>query len=177
MGKRHLALVGLMGAGKSSVGARCAVLLDRPLVDTDELVESTTRLTIVEIFEQHGEDRFRALERTAVADACASPVPAVIACGGGAVLDPANRKALAGAAFVVWLRASADALAARAGSGSTRPLLAAGDARATLARLAHLREPAYEAVADVTLDTDDGTADDVAREVVAAWRASGGDAP
>jgi shikimate kinase len=169
---RHVALVGLMGAGKSSVGARCAALLDRPLVDTDELVESVTHLTIIEIFEQHGEDRFRELERTAVADACASPVPTVIACGGGAVLDPENRRVLGSAAFVVWLRASAAILATRAGAGGTRPLLEGGNAPATLARLARVREPAYEAAADVILDTDDRAVDDVAREVVAAWRAS-----
>ena len=119
----HLVLVGLMGAGKTTVGERCAQLLGRPFVDTDALVESLTGSTVAEIFECFGEARFRAEEHRAVEDACASPEPLVISCGGGAVMDPENRARLRANGFVVWLAASPEVLAARVGSGDGRPLL------------------------------------------------------
>ena len=71
----HLVLIGLMGAGKTTVGERCAELLDRPFLDTDQLVEANTRMGVGEIFAEHGEQQFRMLERDAVADAGASPSP------------------------------------------------------------------------------------------------------
>ncbi len=165
---RHLILVGLMGAGKTTVGERCATRLERPLVDTDDLVETATGATVAELFATRGEDRFREFERAAVADACSSPVPAVIACGGGAVLDGDNRGRLRAAGLVVWLRAAPAELAARVGTGAGRPLLVRGPAP-TLERLAEARAAAYEAAADVTVDTDGRAIDDVVAEVLAAF--------
>jgi shikimate kinase len=162
---RHLALVGLMGAGKTSVGRRCAERLGRGFVDTDEMVEATTGANVAEIFERDGEPRFRELERRAVADACASPSPLVIACGGGVVTDATNRAELRAHAFVVWLRASPAVLGARVGAGEGRPLLTS-DGPGTLERLARVREPSYEAVADAIVDTDDRDLDWVAAAVV-----------
>ena len=126
MSAGHLVLVGMMGAGKTTVGRRCATRLGRGFVDTDDLVESTTGMRVAEIFETQGEPAFRELERVAVADACASPEPLVIACGGGAVLDPDSRRALRDAGLVVWLRAAPEVLSGRVGQdgGATRPLLA-----------------------------------------------------
>jgi shikimate kinase len=167
---RHLALVGLMGAGKSSVGRACARRLQRPLVDTDELVVATIGRSIAEVFADEGEDAFRAHERRAVADACASPEPVVIACGGGAVLDPANRRTLREHCCVVWLRAPAATLAARVGHGHGRPLLAgAVPPEVTLARLADLREAAYGAAAHVVLDTEGCTVEEAATGVLDAF--------
>lgn len=143
-----------MGAGKTTVGQRCAQRLGRPFVDTDELVVATSGYTVSELFASEGEAGFRARERAALADACAAPEPLVIACGGGAVLDPENRAAMRAAGLVVWLRASPERLAARVGDGSDRPLLAGGPTRETLVRLATLRAPAYQAAADVVIDTD-----------------------
>ena len=163
---RHVVLVGLMGAGKTSVGARCAVALGRPFVDTDELVEATAGRTVSEIFASEGEDGFRARERIAVADVCASPQPLVIACGGGAVLDPENRAAMRERGIVVWLRGTPERLAERVGGGEGRPLL---DGRApveTLERLAVLRAAAYEAAAHVTIDTDEIGVEEVASRVM-----------
>jgi shikimate kinase len=165
MGGKHLVLVGLMGAGKTTVGQRCAETLGRPFVDTDDLVVASTGMTVAEIFERHGEAKFRALERDAVADACASPEALVIACGGGAVLDPDTRKRLHAAGLVVWLHAPPAVLGARVGDGSTRPLLRDGSV-ATLERLASLRAPAYEDAADVVVHTEDRTVDDVAARVI-----------
>jgi len=102
---KHLVLVGLMGAGKTTVGQMCAARLGRAFVDTDDLVETLAHASVSEIFASDGEARFRELEQQAVAEACASPEPLVIACGGGAVLAPANRRLLRAAGTVVWLRA------------------------------------------------------------------------
>ncbi len=151
--ERHLVLIGLMGAGKSSVGKECARRLGRPFVDTDDLVSSSARLSIEGIFATKGESGFRALEREVVRSVCASPEPLVVACGGGTVLDPENRRALRGAGLVVWLQAPAATLLARVGDGSSRPLLR-DDAAGTLRRLERLREPAYAAAADARVDTD-----------------------
>ncbi len=168
MSARHLVLVGLMGAGKTTVGQQCARLLDRSFVDTDETIVATTAMTVAEIFASQGEAHFRELERRAVADVCASPEPLVIACGGGAVLDPENRARLHSAGLVVWLQAPPDVLVARVGNDTGRPLLRNGGA-ATLERLALLRAPAYEAAADVIVDTAGRSIDEVAALVVEQW--------
>jgi len=167
----HLVLVGLMGAGKTTVGERCARVLDRPFVDTDDLVEATAHATVAEIFEQFGEAHFRVLERQVVADVTASPAPLVIACGGGAVLDAGSRRALHDAGVVVWLQAPTSVLEARVGDGDGRPLLRGG-ATSTLDRLASQREPMYEAVAHAVVDTAGLTVDEVAETVLAAAEGS-----
>jgi shikimate kinase len=174
---RHLVLVGLMGAGKTTVGQRCAELLDRPFLDTDELIEANTRMGVADVFSQHGEDQFRMLERAAVADASASPAPLVIACGGGAVLDPENRRQLRAHGVVVWLRASPAELGTRVGpdAGEVRPLLASGALpEQTLARLIAVREPAYEAASHLQVDTGGRTVDQVAGTVVEEYRSWNG---
>ena len=166
MPKRHLVLVGLMGAGKTTVGKRCAEQLGRPFVDTDELVVSVAGIPFDELWAAEGEAGFRARERVAVADAAASPAPLVIACGGGAVLDPASRRELRASGFVVWLDADAAVLASRLEGDDSRPLLAGGDRATTLTRLGHTRAPAYEAAADVTIETDGRSVEEVAQRVL-----------
>jgi shikimate kinase len=169
--RRHLVLVGLMGAGKTTVGERCAERLARPFVDTDDVVEATAHRSVPELFAEAGESVFRDLERDAVRDATASPSAAVIACGGGAVLDPENRRRLREAGTVVWLRAAPAVLAERVDTdGVERPLLAPRGAVATLERLAVVRAAAYEAVADAVVDTDGRTVDEVADAVLEVYR-------
>ena len=176
MSERHLVLVGLMGAGKTTVGQRCAELLGRAFLDTDQLVEANARMGVADIFQHHGERQFRVLERDAVADACASPDPLVIACGGGAVLDPENRRRLRACGLVVWLRASPAVLGARVGAGDDRPLLAATPQPpiTTLERLSAQREPAYDGVAHVQVDTEGRSVDEVAAAVVEEFRSWNG---
>jgi shikimate kinase len=166
--KTHLVLVGLMGAGKTTVGRQCAQQLSRDFVDTDDVVARLAGVPVAEVFATKGEAKFRALEREAVADVCASPAPLVIACGGGTVVDPDNRRRLGRAGFVVWLRAPVDVLARRVGEGADRPLLE-GNPPASLARLLTLREPAYAAAADVSVEIEDRSVDDVAEAVLAAF--------
>ena len=96
MNERHLVLVGLMGAGKTTVGRRCAKRLGRSFVDLDDLIMTHAAMSIEEIWRERGEERFRAMEREVVVDVCASPVPLVIACGGGTVVDADSRRRLRG---------------------------------------------------------------------------------
>lgn len=168
---RHLVLVGLMGAGKTTVGRACAELLRRPFVDTDDLVVALAGMPVADVFARCGEPHFRELERRAVADACSSPEPLVVACGGGAVVDAENRARLRAGGTVVWLRAPVAVLAARVGDGDARPLLA-GDSERALSRLDAMRADAYEAAAHVRVDTEGRSIDDVAHAVVAAYRAA-----
>jgi shikimate kinase len=166
MTDRHLVLVGLMGAGKTTVGKRCADRLGRAFLDTDELIVAAAGVPFDELWAAEGELGFRARERAAVTDAVASPVPLVISCGGGTVLDPDNRRTLRAAGVVVWLTASSEALASRLKGDDSRPLLAGGDRTATLERLATVRAPAYEAAAHATVDTAGRTIDDVTDAVL-----------
>ena len=168
MNGRHLVLIGLMGAGKTTVGRECARRLGRPFVDTDDEVTRIAHTTVDRIFAEVGEAEFRRLEREVVAVVCASPEPLVVACGGGAVLDPENRRALRSAGIVVWLRAPAHTLAGRVGDGSTRPLLR-DDPAGALSRLERLREPAYDTAAHVQVDTDGIDVKTVAARVLEAF--------
>jgi shikimate kinase len=168
MTRRHLVLVGLMGAGKSTVGPCCAERLGRPFVDTDDEIVTRAAMPFDEIWSTGGEARFRELEREVVADVCASPDPLVIATGGGAIVDPDNRRRFKAAGVVVWLHAPTAVLAARVGDGSTRPLLA-GDPAGALARLGAARQEAYESSADVVVETGDREVDAVAAAVLEAY--------
>lgn len=168
MSERHLVLVGLMGAGKTTVGRKCAQRLEREFVDLDQLIMTRAAMSIDELWRQQGEDRFRALEREVVIEVCASPIPLVIACGGGTVVDPENRRRLREVGTIVWLRAPTAVLAARVGSDERRPLLA-GDPAGALERLAALRADAYTAAADVIVDTEDRSVGAVADTVLASF--------
>jgi shikimate kinase len=167
----HLVLIGLMGAGKTTVGRACAAELGRGFVDTDELIGIRTGQTIPEIFASVGEAGFRAAERAAITDVVASPEPLVIACGGGAMVDAENRRTVRDE-FVVWLTADPAVLAARATAQTDveRPLLAGGDPGVMLRRLADQRAGAYEAAAHATVPTDGRSVAAVTASVLAAYR-------
>ncbi|HEY8523438.1 MAG TPA: shikimate kinase [Acidimicrobiales bacterium] len=153
--ERHVVLVGLMGVGKSTVGRRLAKEMQRPFADADEQVELRAGRAIPAIFRTGGEEEFRRLETEVLADLMGRPYPLVVAAGGGAVSRGQNREVLAPRGFVVWLRASAEFLAARTDT-THRPLLAnsADDPAVTLQRLLDERAPLYEAVADVVVDVE-----------------------
>ncbi len=151
----RVVLTGFMATGKTEVGRRLARALGWPFIDTDKLVEASAGRSVRDIFATEGEAAFRDLERQAVARACAMP-EAVIATGGGALLDPDNRRRLAAAGPIICLTATPEDILTRTGNGMTRPLLAgAADREERLARIRALladRAPAY-AVATHTVDT------------------------
>lgn len=163
----HLVLVGMMGAGKTTVGRLVAARLARPFLDSDELIESETGRTVREIFEADGEVAFRRIERGVLERSLASPRPSVIAAAGGTVLDPANRAAMRRGAHVVWLRSDPAVLARRVGGADHRPLLA-DDPEGVLQAMATDRAPLYGEVADDVIDVDELTADEAVERVLAA---------
>jgi shikimate kinase len=155
----RVVLVGPMGAGKTTVGRMLAERWGVAFRDTDDDVEEADGRTISDIFVESGEERFRELERAAVARALAEH-PGVLAVGGGAVMDAASRAALA-AHPVVFLRVGLSDAAARVGLGTSRPLLL-GNVRGTMKALLDERTPVYESVAAAVVDTDGRTPDEVA---------------
>lgn len=156
---RPIVLVGLMGAGKSTVGKRLAARLDLPFVDTDAEIESAAGLSAAEIFELYGEDDFRDGERRVVARLIDGECK-VIATGGGAFVDPRTRVLLNEQAITVWLDAPVEVLVERTARRDTRPLLRGGDPRETLKRLAEQRRAAY-AQAHIRIVTGKGAHGDV----------------
>ncbi len=162
----HLVLVGMMGVGKSTVGRLVAAELDRPLFDSDEMIEERTGRTVREIWSADGEAAFRALETDTLIEALAEPEESVIAAAGGVVLNDRNRAALRGAdAHVVWLLADVDVLLDRVRNGMHRPLLD-DDPEGTLRRMYHDRAPLYQEVADAIVSVDHRSAHDVAKAVL-----------
>lgn len=151
---RTVALVGMMGAGKSSIGRRLATRLNVPFKDADSEIESAAGCSISEIFERYGEPAFRDGERKVIARLLGEP-PHVMATGGGAFVDAGTRAKMKEGSVTIWLRAPVSVLLARTGRRETRPLLKSGDPRETLERLLQERTPIY-AEADVTLDSEDG---------------------
>jgi shikimate kinase len=161
----RLVLVGPMGAGKTTVAGLLASRWDTTVRDTDLDVEAAEGRQISDIFVDEGESHFRDLERAAVADALAHH-DGVLALGGGAVLDPTTRRLLADHT-VVFLRVGLSDAVKRVGLGVGRPLLL-GNVRARVKALLDERLPLYQEVADVEVDTDGRTPDDVAAEVAEA---------
>jgi shikimate kinase len=158
-------LVGPPGAGKSTVARELAGLLGVTARDTDADVEAAAGMAVADVFVEHGEARFRELERAAVAEALATH-PGVLALGGGAPVDPDTRALLA-AHRVAFLDVSLPAASRRIGLDAPRPLLLDAP-RAAWKRLMADRRPVYEAVADTVVDTSDASPAEVARRVADA---------
>jgi shikimate kinase len=149
----RILLIGMMGAGKSTVGGLLAARLGWPYSDSDEEVELSTGATVPEIFATRGEAAFRAEETSVLEAATTSDGPVIVSVAGGAVLSPDNRHLIGRAGFVVWLRAEVTTLAARVGHGVGRPLLTP-DPFTALLRLYEERRPLYQDLADLTVDVD-----------------------
>jgi len=160
--KRHLILVGLPGAGKSTVGRLVAANLRVPLQDIDTAIEEKLGVSIADIFATRGETEFRRLEQTVTANALAGE-PAVIVPGGGWAAQPGNLESVPGMAVTVYLETSVETAVRRLLGGDTRPLLAS-DPAARLRDLFAARKPCYEKC-DHHVSTDGKTVEQVANQV------------
>ncbi len=171
--RRPVVLIGLMGAGKSSVGLRLANTLGVPFVDSDHEIERAANKKIPEIFADHGETYFRDGERRVIKRLLGGKI-GVVATGGGAFMDEATRALIARCAVSVWLRATLDVLIDRTAGRTSRPLLNAGNPREILAELIDKRYPIY-AEADVVVDSRLGqTHEDMAARIIDALVRHGG---
>lgn len=163
---RPIVLVGLMGAGKSTVGRRLAKRLNLPFIDTDTAIADAAGLTAAEVFEKFGEKEFRDGERRLVARLVDGEVR-IIATGGGAYVDPQTRELLNQRTITVWLDAPVEVLVDRTGRRDTRPLLKNGDPKGTLERLAEVRGPFY-AEAHIRVTSGEGAHHDVVEAIISA---------
>jgi shikimate kinase len=154
-----------MGAGKTAIGRELARQLKLEFVDADQEIERRTGADIALIFEKEGEAGFRKREREIIAE-LTQREGLVLATGGGAVLDPANREALKSRGLVIYLKASVDAQAARTAQNRNRPLLETEDRQARLQQLFEVRAPLYEDLAELTVDTDSGQVKQISQRII-----------
>jgi shikimate kinase len=160
----NIFLVGLMGAGKTTVGKLLAKRLDKTFLDSDHELEARTGVTIPVIFELEGEGGFRARESNLIRE-LAERKDIVLATGGGAVLRPENRAALAEQGVVVYLNASVEDLWMRTRHDRNRPLLQTADPKAKLRELLEQRDPLYREVADIIVTSGHHSVNHVVREI------------
>lgn len=165
---RTVALVGLMGAGKSAIGKRLAVRLGLPFVDADDEIERAAGCTVAEFFERFGETEFRAGERRVISRLLEGE-PHVLSTGGGAYMDPETRALMRDRTVTVWLRAELDVLFDRVKRRGHRPLLRQGDPKEILGRLMAVRYPVY-AEADLVVESTAQPAERTTEQVIEALR-------
>jgi shikimate kinase len=166
LGTRSIVLVGMMGAGKSSIGRRLASELNLPFVDADIEIESAAGMSIPEIFEAHGEPYFRSGEARVIARLLENG-PQVLASGGGSFINPHTRALIRARGISVWLKADVDVLLRRIKRRSDRPLLKTDDPEQTLRQLIAQRYPIY-AEADVTIYSRDVSHEAIVADIVTA---------
>lgn len=166
LGKRNLILIGLMGAGKSSVGRIVASQLGIAFIDTDNEIERVSRMSIPELFAAYGEQEFRALEARVIKRVLRGG-PRVVSTGGGAFINERSRKFIKKGGLSVWLKADLDVLWERVNKRDTRPLLRTENPKKTLEDLMNARYPIY-AEADLTVMSRDVRKEKMANEILAA---------
>jgi shikimate kinase len=161
---RPVVLVGMMGAGKSTVGRRLAAMLHRNFIDADDAIAEAAHLSIPEIFEQFGEAYFRDGERRVIARLMESDA-GVIATGGGAFIDPQTRELILERAIAIWIDCKIETLVERTSRRNTRPLLRGGDPKEILTRLMNERRDLY-AQAHLRIESEDMPRADTARRII-----------
>jgi shikimate kinase len=166
LGDRHIVLVGLMGAGKTSVGKRLAQRLRLPFIDSDHAIEESANMSVAEYFALRGEADFRAGERRVIARLLSEPQQ-VIATGGGAFMAVETRDRIKAAGLSIWLKAELQVLMRRVLRRSDRPLLANSDPEATMRDLMAKRHPVY-AEADITIQSGEQAHDTMVQNVLDA---------
>ena len=163
---RPIVLVGLMGAGKSTVGRRLAGMMECDFIDADDAIEDAAQRSVSEIFEEFGETYFRDGERRVISRLLQEHT-GVIATGGGAFIDPDTRALILERGLAVWIDCHLDTLVERTGRRDHRPLLKTGDPREILARLIEERTPFYSQ-APIRVQSDEGPHGDTARAILEA---------
>jgi shikimate kinase len=164
LGTRLIVLVGMMGAGKSTIGRRLAARLGLPFLDADSEIEAAAGMSIPDIFEAHGEPQFRDGEARVIARLLESG-PAVLATGGGSFMREETRNRVGAKAVSIWLKADADIIMRRVRRRADRPLLQTPDPEATVGRLISEREPVYQH-ADLTVWSRDVPHEKIVDETV-----------
>jgi shikimate kinase len=169
LGTRSVVLVGMMGAGKSTIGRRLSARLRLPFLDADGEIEAAAGMSIPDIFETHGEPHFRDGEARVIARLLDGG-PAVLATGGGAFMREDTRGRIRAKAVSIWLKADADIIMKRVRRRADRPLLQTADPAATVGRLIEEREPVYQG-ADLTIWSRDVPHDKIVEECIDALHA------
>lgn len=169
LGRRSIVLVGMMGAGKSTIGRRLALRLQLPFTDADTEIETAHRMTIPEIFQNYGEPYFRDGEARVIARILEGR-PVVLATGGGAFMREETRNRIRDKAVSIWLKADVDIIMKRVKRRADRPLLQTEDPVATVSRLLEAREPVYQ-TADLIILSRDVPHDRIVEECIDALRA------
>src|SRR5713101_8155235 len=164
LGKRSIVLVGMMGAGKSTIGRRLSARLRLPFIDADMEIEAAAGMSVPDIFETHGESHFRDGEARVIARLLDSG-PAVLATGGGSFMREETRSRISGKAVSIWLKADADVIMRRVKRRADRPLLQTADPAATVGRLLDEREPVYQ-YADLTVASRDVPPEKIVEECI-----------
>jgi shikimate kinase len=174
IGERSIVLVGLMGAGKTSIGRRLAEKLGLPFVDADHEIVAAAGKSIPDIFAEHGEEHFRDGERKVIARLLEKGRQ-VLATGGGAFMNEATRDGIKERGVSVWLKADIETLLERVAKRGGRPLLAGDDPEGVLRRLADIRYPVY-ALADITVESTNAKHQNTVNDVICALARWHGDA-
>lgn len=162
---RNIILVGPMGAGKTTIGKQLAQQLGREFYDSDRVIEEHTGANIPLIFELEGEEGFRKREKNMILELTRKE-DIVLATGGGAVLDPDNRKQLAKSGFVIYLNAPLSQLISRTSKDKNRPLLQTEDPHKKMEEILAVRDPLYREVADAVVETDGSPVRNVVKKLV-----------
>ena len=169
LGGRSVVLVGMMGAGKSTIGRRLAARIRLPFLDADAEIEAAAGMSIPDIFETHGEPHFRDGEARVIARLLEAG-PSVLATGGGAFMREETRNRIRDKAVSIWLKADADTILKRVKRRADRPLLKTADPAATIGRLIEERHPVYQ-LADITIASREVLHEKIVEECITALHA------
>ena len=163
---KHIVLEGFMGSGKSTIGIRLSYKMAMTVIDTDKLIEREQQKTISDIFAKDGEEAFRRMETVCLKKLAKQGYGQIISLGGGVPVRRENREILKTLGMVVYLRAKPETIYERVKNDTSRPLLQCDDPLARIRELMAARESMYEEAADVVIDTDTLTVEQVLTEIV-----------
>lgn len=166
MGADNIILIGFMGSGKSVIGRRLAKQMKYRFMDTDKIIVDKEGMEIQEIFKKYGEERFRDLESSLLLSMIDNLDRTVLSTGGGMPVRESNVKLLHAMGKIIYLRSSQNAIVNRLSGDTTRPLLEGGSLEEKVEKLLHARAPIYEKAADIIIDTDGKSIDDIVKEII-----------